>query len=303
MKRLFPILSTLCLSLLCSVLAAAQTTAPLPPPILLITREDIKPGKMAEHTQEALAYIRVMAKANAAMTNKDWRNYRIGMTPIAGNLNEVAYITAYSSFTDMENRVKEVGRLADGPLKADYDGLPDRELHALQTDIIAGFRPDLSYGVGNVDVPQARYMIITTLRLKPGHEDEYWDAVRKYINPARDKTVLKTAASYAVYQVRGGMPGPTFITIRPIRSLAELDTSSVALVRPAMSEEDRKAMDGIADRTIVLSSTIYYAFDRRISLVSPEFAARDKATTAFWITNPAPAATTTAATAASTNQK
>jgi hypothetical protein len=259
---------------------------------------------MVAHTDEALAYIRVMAKANAATTNKDWRNYRIGMSPIAGNLNEVTYITAYSSFADMENRTKEVGRLAGGPMKADYDGLPDRELHASQMDIIAGFRPDLSYGVGNVDAAQARYMVITTLRLKPGHEQEYWDGVRDYVNPARDKTKLKTAASYAVYQVRGGMPGPTFIVIRPIRSLAEIDTASASLVRPAMSEEGKKRMDEITDRTLLFTSTIYYAFDPRISLVSPEFAARDKSATPFWITNPAPAATTTASTAAApANQK
>lgn len=302
MKRLFPILATLCLSLFCTILAAAQAPPPAaPPPLLLITREDIKPGKMAEHTQEALANVRVMAKANAAITNKDWRNYRIGMSPIAGNVNEVTYITAYASFADMENRAKEVSRLSAGPMKADYDGLPDRELHALQMDVIAGFRPDLSYGIGNVDAAQARYMVITTLRLKPGHEDEYWDGVKNYVFAARDKTALKTVASYAVYQVRGGLPASTYLIIRPLKSLAEIDAAPASLVRPAMSEEGRKKMDEISDRTMLLSSTIYYAFDPRISLVSPEFAARDKATTAFWITNPAPAATTTAASAA--NQK
>jgi hypothetical protein len=299
MKRLIQILSALCLSLLCSGLAAAQNAAaPPPPPILLITREDIRPGKMAAHAEEAMANVRVMANSNKAMTNKELHTYRIGMSPIAGNQNEVTYISPYASFADMENRAREIDRLASGPMKADYDGLPDRELHAAQMDVIAGFRPDLSYGVGNVDAAQSRYMVITTLRLKPGHEDEYWDGVKKYVNPARDKTPLKAAASYAVYQVRGGMAGPTFITIRPLKSLAELDTASANLVRPAMSAEDRKMMDEITDRTVVGSTTIYYAFNPRISLVSPEFAARDKAATAFWITTPAPAAATTASAAA-----
>lgn len=301
MKRLLPVISTLCLTLLSTGLAAAQTTPPPgPPPILLITYEDIKPGKMAAHTEEAVAYIRVMDKANKATTNKDWRNYRIGMSPIAGNLNQVTYISAYSSFADMETRAKEVERLSAGPLKADYEGLPDRELHASQTDVIAGLRSDLSYGLNNVDVAQSRYMIFTTVRLKPGHEDEYWNAFKSLVYTARDKTPLKTTASYAVYQVRGGIPGPTFITIRPVRSLAELDTASPNAVRQAMAEADRKTMDGIADRAILFTSTVFYAFNPRISLVSPDFAARDKATTAFWITSPPPAATTTASTA---NQK
>src|SRR2546423_634561 len=83
-------------------LAAAQTAAPPPPPVLLITREDIKPGKMDAHAEEALANVRVMAKTNSLITNKDLRNYRIGMTPFAGNQNEVTYLVAYGSFANME---------------------------------------------------------------------------------------------------------------------------------------------------------------------------------------------------------
>jgi hypothetical protein len=298
MKRLIPTLSALCLSLLCSGLAAAQT-APAPPPLLLITREDIKPGKMAAHAEEAMANVRVMAKSNAAMTNKELHTYRIGMSPVAGNQNEVTYIQPFASFADMESRAKEIDRLATGPMKADYDGLPDRELHAAQMDVVASFRPDLSYGVGNADAAQSRYMVITTVRLKPGHEDEYWEANKQYVNPARDKTVLKTAASYAVYQVRAGMLASTYLVIRPLKSLAELDTAGAPLVRPAMTEEGRKKADEVADRAVISSVTTYYAFNPRISLVSAEFAARDKASPAFWITNPAPPVTTTASAAGS----
>jgi hypothetical protein len=297
MKRLFLTFSALCFLLLTCALAAAQTAAPpSPPPVLLITREDIKPGKMDAHAEEALANVRVMAKTNSMITNKDLRNYRIGMTPFAGNQNEVTYLVAYSSFANMEDRNKEVEKFSTGAMKADYAALPDKELHAAQANVLAVFRPELSYGVGNTDIAQARYVVMTTLRLKPGHEDEYWDAVKRYVNPARDKTPLKTSASYAVYQAVGGMPGPTFITFRPLKSLADLDTASSRLVRPAMSEEDRKKADEITDRTVVGSTTVYYFLNPRLSLVSPEFAARDHAATAFWITNPAPATTTTAST-------
>jgi hypothetical protein len=294
MRRLFLASSALCFLLLTCALAAAQTQAPPPPPVLLITREDIKPGKMDAHTEEALANVRVMAKANSMITNKEVRNYRIGMSPIAGNQNEVTYIVAYASFANIEQSDREVEKLATGAMKVDYASLPDKELHAAQANLVAVYRPDLSYGIGNTDIAEARYMAMTTLRLKPGHEDEYWDAVQKYVTPARDKTPLKSMASYAVYQVTAGALGSTYITFRPLKSLAELDTASARLVRPAMTEEGKKQSDMIADRAIVATTTLYYAFNPRISLVSPEFAARDKSAVAFWITTPAPAATTTA---------
>ena len=290
MKRIFQASSALCLLLLLCAVAAAQA----PPPVLLITREDIKPGKMDAHEEEALANVRVMAKANTMISNKDERNYRIGMSPIAGNQNEVTYIVAYGSFANMEARDKAVEKLAAGALKVDYAALPDRELHAAQANLAAVYRPDLSYGIGNVDIAEARYMAMTTLRLKPGHEEEYWEAVLKYANPARDKTPLKTMASYAVYQVTAGALGSTYLIFRPLKSLADLDTASARLVRPQMTEEGKKQSDAIADRALVATTTLYYAFNPRISLVSAEFAARDKASPAFWITSPAPAVTTTA---------
>jgi hypothetical protein len=293
MKRIFQAFSALCLLLLTCALAAAQAPPP-PPPVLLITREDIKPGKMDAHEEEALANVRVMAKANTMISNKDEKNYRIGMSPIAGNQNEVTYIVGYGSFANMEATDKAVEKLATGAMKVDYASLPDKELHAVQANLAAVYRPDLSYGIGNTDIAAARYMAMTTLRLKPGHEDEYWESVQKYVNPARDKTPLKTMASYAVYQVTAGALGSTYLIFRPLKSLADLDTASARLVRPAMTEEGKKQADAITDRAVATTTTLYYAFNPRISLVSAEFAARDKASPAFWITTPAPAMTTTA---------
>ncbi len=199
-----PLLFALCLFLFGAAQTIAQTPPP-PPPVLLLVREDIKPGKMPAHEQEANAYVQVLGKANSMLANKEVRDGRIAMSPVAGNENEVAYIWAYQSFADMEAKRREMDKLATGAMKADFDQLPDRELHVSQRDMVASYRPDLSYGIGAIDIAQARYMIMTTLRLKPGHEDEYWEAVKKLTFPARDKAQFK--GSIAVYQVRAGAPG------------------------------------------------------------------------------------------------
>lgn len=292
MKRYKLLLSAALLVLAAASQALAQTP-PAPPNVIVIVREDIKPGKMPAHAEEAMMFVRTQAKANT-MLNENMRDYRIAMSPIAGNENEVTYLWAYGSFEEMEKKRKEADRLANGPMKADFDALVDRDLHAAQADVIASLRSDLSYGLGNVDVAQARYMAVTTLRIKPGHEEEYWNGMKKYVYPARDKTALKSG-SWAVFGVRAGMPGTSYVIIRPIKSLAEFDAATPRTARDAMSAEDRMEMDKITDRSVTFTITNFHIIDPRLSLVSPAFAARDTTSPAFWNPTLATPAPTTAA--------
>ena len=288
MKRILQLVSTASLLLSLSVVALAQAAPPAPPKLLLIVREEIKPGEMPAHQQEAAAFIRVLEKANARITDPKLRDGRIGMSPVAGNENEVAYIWPYDSFADMEAKQKESERLSSSPtlMKADFDRLPDNRLHASQRDTLAAFRSDLSYNLGRIDIAEARYMVMTTFRIKPGHEDEYWQMVKKHVFPARDKAGIK--ASYAIYQSVGGVPNGTFFQFRPLRSLAEMDERAPIATRNAMSGDAKDEVDKVTDRTLLISETTVYRINPRISLVAPAMAARDKSPTPFWNPKPEP---------------
>lgn len=286
MKKNFLFLSTLCLLLSGFTLTRAQTPN-APPPILLIEREDIKPGKMPTHTQEARAYVEVMQKANARVSN-GMQDGRIAMTPVAGNQNEVMYVWPYMSFADMASKRKENDKMATGVMRADFDNLPDAELHASQRTIIASYRPEHSYNADKQDIRQARYMAVTTTRIKPGHGDEYWRGVREIVNKARAEA--KFPGSFAVYQVRAGMTDGIYLSFRLMKSMDELDFP-LTKVRDAMGKEGREDMDKIADRSVMFSETSYYAINPGLSIVSPDFVAADPA---FWNQKPpAPATTTT----------
>jgi hypothetical protein len=289
MRRLF--LSTL-IVFAASCIAAAQTSTkpPSPPNTLLIVREEIKPGKMIQHEKEAMQYVNVQARANARLP-MEAREGRLAMSPIGGNENEVMYLSAYDSMADMEKVRKENEKLAIGAMKVDYDALPSGESHESQMDMVARLRPDLSYNMGKIDVAQARYMSATTLRLKPGTEDEYWEKVKSITWAARDKAGFP--GSLAVYEVMSGAPGTTYIIFRPLKSLAELDAAPNA-VRNEMGSGGRKDLDNIREKSVMYVNNGLYAFNPRISIVSAEFAARDTTSPAFWITNPqmpAPAVT------------
>ncbi len=284
MKKNFLFLFTLCLLLSGFTQIQAQTPHP-PPPVLLIEREDIKPGKLPAHTQEARAYVEVMHKANARVSN-GMQDGRIAMTPVAGNQNEVMYVRAYMSFKDMESKNKENEKMATGMLKADFDNLPDAELHASQRTIIASLRPEYSYNPGKTDITQARYMTVTTTRIKPGHADEYWKGVREIVNTARTKAQFP--GSFAVYQVRAGTTDGIYLIFRLMKSMDELDFPLTA-VRDAMGKEGREDMDKISDRSVMFSETSYYAINPGLSIVGPDFVAADPA---FWNQKPPAPATT-----------
>lgn len=279
MKRIFLLLLGLVAA---PALAPAQNAPGMPPNVVLVVREEIKPGEMPAHEQEAMNFVRVQRKANA-MLPADARDGRLAMSPVAGNENEVMYLWPYASFGEMEKKRKAADGLAAGAMRADFERLPDARLHSSQRDMLAALRPDLSYNLGKgVDAAEARYMSVQTLRIKPGNEDAYWSARKRILHAAYDK--MGSPISYAVFQVRGGALLSTYLIFRPIKSLADLDTNVPGIARTHMGA-DRDDWDKMVDKSVMLHDVSFYAFNPRLSVVGPEFAARDTASPAYW--NPA----------------
>src|SRR5258708_9529231 len=73
-----------------------------PPPVLLIVREDIKPGKMPAHNIHSASFARIFRQLQTP-------SHRIALVPVAGSENEVIYITPLDTFKEME----ESGRDTD----------------------------------------------------------------------------------------------------------------------------------------------------------------------------------------------
>ena len=150
--------------------------------------------------------------------------------------------------------------------------------------MFAVYRPELSYQPG-VDIAKMRYFAVTTVRVRPGHEDNYADYVRNVQNAARGK--VKAEAHFAVYQVIAGMPGTTFLVFRPMKSLAEYDMRLGPKVRAAMTDDERKKADKITSEGVIVTDTSVYAFNPSMSYLPTQFTARDAA---FWNPTPEPVA-------------
>jgi hypothetical protein len=282
MRKFFFVLA---ITLLASGLSRVNAQPPNrmgPPPVLLIVREDIKPGKMAAHNIHSAAFARIFRQLQTP-------SHRIAMVPVAGSENEVIYITALDTFKEMEETGRDTDKrmsTVSGAMKSELDRLEKEapDLHDGMRDIFAVFRPELSYDAG-VDIRQMRYFAITTVRVRPGQEDEYAEYVRNLTNAARTKA--KAELHIAAFQVIAGSPSTTYMFFRPMKSLAEYDLKIGPRVREAMSDDQKKKADKLAGESVVLSETSVYAFNPQMSYVDKEFADGDPT---FWNPKPEPPA-------------
>ena len=257
----------------------AQETPMGPPKVLLIVREEIKPGMMAAHTRHSADFVQVFNQMNTP-------NHRIAMVPVAGNENEVLYITAAQSFAEIETLNRSTDQKmgsANGAMRVKLDALEKEApgMHAAMRDMLAVYRPELSFNPG-VNIAQMRYFTITTTRIRPGFDSAYADYIQKIINVARNKAKVDDL-HIAVFQVISGAPGGTYMIFRPMKSLAELDNPVGMKVRASMSDDQRKDADKAVREAILSSDVSTYAFVPGMSYVDRQFAAMDSA---FWSIKP-----------------
>ena len=267
-----------CLFSACLLPAVAQM--PAPPKVLLIVREEIKPGMMPAHSREANNVVRIYSRANSPY-------HRLAMVPIAGNENEVMYFWGFDTFSDLEKSNSYLDTMANVTYKADFDRVrpPGDDYHSSQRDIIAVLRDDLSYNM-NTDIRKMRYMRVQTVRVKPGHQRE-WEESRRMTRAAHEKA--KVDETMVVYQVAGGAQGGTYLVMIPWATLDGIGTIPHGRsYMEALGEDRRDKIEKIENDSIVFSSTDIYAFNPQLSYVSKAWASADPA---FWSLKPMAAET------------
>lgn len=266
--------------------AALAQTMPAhagPPKVLYLVREDIKPGMMPAHTKHSANFVTIFGRLQTP-------NHRIALVPVAGSENEVVYLTGADSFAQLEGMLQATDKkmgAATGATKADLARLAGEapQLHAAMRDILAIYRPELSFNPGVV-LPQMRYFTITTVRLRPGKDAAYTEYIQKVMNVARDKAKVDSV-HLAVFQVVSGTASGTYLIFRPMKSLGEMDDPVGMRVRAAMSDDMRKDADKTVSDAVMSSDSSTYWMTPEMSYVEKEFAAVDPT---FWNTKPEPVA-------------
>ena len=254
MRKSVSLLFAICLFVLAAFEARAQAPSG-PPKVLLIFREEIKAGRGAAPETVETAYGRAAQKAK-------WPSYYFGMMPVFGG-TDAWFLTAYDSFAALQKD-------RDNAKKKMQIGAMDGEFRTGRRAVLCVLNEELSYGAA-LDISHMRYFSVTTVRVRPGHDQEYREA-RKIIVDALKKA--NSDAHSAFYAVTAGMPSGTFLLLTPLKSLAELDPNPAVAkdFQDALGEENTKKRTKLLADSVISTETDIYSFIPKMSYVPKEWA-------------------------------
>ncbi|MBZ5536447.1 MAG: hypothetical protein LAO31_10865 [Acidobacteriia bacterium] len=252
-----------------------------PPKVLLIEREEIKPGKGTVHEKEAHGFVQLAARAKS---EAHW----LGMSSISGNENEAVFLVSYPSFEALEKDRMKFEKAEGGALMADMEKLEaaGADMHASQRAILAVLRADLSYRLKDItadSIAHSRVVEIETFRVRLGHFGEFGEGAKLYFS-AMEKANVNTPI--ALYQAISGAPGGTYFAISAMKSLKEMDVDNNKAVMAALGEENGKKLQTLERDSVMNIESNLYAISPRMSYVSKEMAGIDPG---FWTPKPSAA--------------
>ena len=190
MKIALTVLLGGCLLLGTATVALAQNNAGMnmPPKILVINREVLKPGKGGSpHQRTESAFVRAMAAAKET-------TYYLGMDAVSGASRSL-FFTGYDSFADWEKEALSEQKNATLSAALDRAEVADGDLLQSYETSMFVLRDEYSLNPGT-DLAHDRYFEIGVFHVKPGH-DEDWSTIMK-----SGERCLRESSRFAMGHVR-----------------------------------------------------------------------------------------------------
>ncbi|HET7747388.1 MAG TPA: NIPSNAP family protein [Vicinamibacteria bacterium] len=252
-----------------AVPVSAQAPAPARPKVLQIFREVVKPGHGPAHAKTEAGWPAAFAKHGSP-------THYLALVSQTGP-TEAWFVTAYDSFAAWEKDVK--ANEANAALQGELDRLSAADGDHLSAGfgILGTLADDLSYGAA-FPMSKARYVSITTYRIKPGRTADFI-AARKIANAAHEKAKLDER--WGMYRVNSGMPGQAFVLVSAMGSMADLDANDAMhgkAYQDALGEENSKKMGDLMASSVETITTNIYAVSPQMSYPPKEWQAADP----FW---------------------
>lgn len=262
MKKQFGTLTGLCLlctgiGLAGSGMATAQDAKPnlAPPNILVVESEMLKPGMSGmAHQKSESAFVQAMEKAKSP-------EHYFAATSMSGP-NRALFFLPYNSFADWEK--SNAAMMNDSSLASDFDSAMEADGKLLKsfTTLVFRYEPDMSVSA-NLDLAQMRYVAITVIDIKPGHEAE-WKELAKLHNEVFGQV---PNTHFAMWEEYFGNEGGVYIATEPLKSLAELDERHVAGEKAwnAAGADKQKKMGDLEASSFASIHTNLYSMDPKMS--------------------------------------
>lgn len=230
-----------------------------PPKVLVIGREDVKPGKGMAHDRSETAWTQAFVRAK-------WPTYFLAINSVSGP-SQVWFCQGYDSFADMEKDTQAQRKSSILTAARNQYGSAESEYLEGGRQLIATLSADMSY-LPNFNLTEMRYFRVRTTRVKYGHDADYTD-LRKMLNAAFERAGSKQ--SIVTFHVTGGAPAGTYLTFYPSKSAADWDQPGPNLRETLGGDYDKfmslldKAVTGYEDNVFEFSNTMSYMSLQMIS--------------------------------------
>lgn len=248
---------------------ASHVFAQEPAHILRIIREDIKEGKGAAHERTEAAYVRAFSKTKVP-------NY-VAWDNVTGS-NQVWFVDRFDNYSGIEEAMKISSAESLSTTLSQLDEA-DAAARTGSRQMIAFYVKDLSYATVPAQIAKYRYVTVNTIRIRPGHQADFAE-MRKIQRDAWEKAGYKGRRT--VYAVVSGAPSGTYLVLRGMESLKDMDTGTGV---PAGGLGDRYTK--LLQDTLISSESTLFRVSPKMSYPPSEYIT---ANPEFWAPKPKPAA-------------
>jgi hypothetical protein len=250
--------------------AGAQALPTAQPNLITIVREEVKPGRAAEHAKIEAGWPAAYEKAKSTA-------YYLALVSMTG-APEAWYITPYESHTQIGDIMKRED--ADSVLSAELARLSRADSEVLNGTRVmqAAARKDLSFGT-YPDIGRQRFFEFTWFRVRPGHDTAFAAASKAYGTAAKR---AGATSAFRVYEIIAGGPGPTYLIISSVASYAEFDgfMADGEKTMKGLTAEEGTMLQKFMTDSVINVETQRFRVDPVQSYVPRETRAQDPA---FWM--------------------
>jgi hypothetical protein len=248
-------------------IAAAQDTMG-PPPVLVIMREFLKPGKSgAVHEKSESQFVQ-------AFTAAKWPTYYLAMTAMSGRPRAL-FMEGYPSFEAWEKDNHAMQKNATLSAAIDRISVADGELQTEYGQSVYTYNPEGSLNAGGV--VHSRYFDISHYKVKEGHRSEWMELVKMY----HDGFAKIPNVNWALYESHYGQDnGGDYLVITKMTSLSEEDQGMGDFKKfsEVMGEKGMKRLEELTASCVEWDQTNLFEFSPKMSYPDPEWIKADP----FW---------------------
>jgi len=215
-----------------------------------------------------------------AFAKAKWPTHYFAADSLSGHPRSLFFV-GYDSFEAWEKDSLATQKNPQLAAALDHAGVVDGELLSESEGIVLAFNEKYSLNP-NVDIAHMRYFEIGVYHVKPGHHQEWEEAV-KLVKAAYEKI---PDVHWAAFESVFGGDDETYAIFTPRKSLAEIDKGFAQGKEFAanMGEEGMKKLHELEASAIVSTSSQLFQFNPRESYPPEEWV---KADPDFWKSKPA----------------